>query len=373
MRHEINLNRLVLILLILASARQSFAFPELVRHGYVNCTTCHLSPTGGGALTEYGRELSKELLSKWSYEGEQKYFYAIKAPENVAAGGDIRYIYLYRNTPALEEGKWTFMQADLEDYVAIANRKLWFGGSVGIQQPDPTIESYKFISRRHYINYRPTDELSIRAGKFAMAYGINTPDHAITIKRDLGWDQGNESYNLESAWIGENWNYNVTANFGRPDEQFRNAETGFSTQVSRAFLERMKVGGSFFYGDTPTQYRKVFGPFGIIGFTKQLFLLSEVDFQWLKSKTSNAPQQSGYVTYNRLGYEVFQGLIPYITHELSYLNQNDSNSNAGAFGAGVQFFPRPHLEANVFWQKRRSSAFNQKYTDLAWIMLHFYP
>jgi len=41
------------------------AFPELTRHGYVSCTACHVSPNGGGAMTPYGRGLSRELLSTW--------------------------------------------------------------------------------------------------------------------------------------------------------------------------------------------------------------------------------------------------------------------------------------------------------------------
>ncbi|RYZ63714.1 MAG: hypothetical protein EOP05_23120, partial [Proteobacteria bacterium] len=46
------------------------AYPDLIRHNYVNCTTCHVSPTGGGAMTEYGRAMSHELLSAWGTERE---------------------------------------------------------------------------------------------------------------------------------------------------------------------------------------------------------------------------------------------------------------------------------------------------------------
>ena len=40
------------------------AFPEMIRHGYINCNACHVSPAGGGLLTAYGRTISKELLSR---------------------------------------------------------------------------------------------------------------------------------------------------------------------------------------------------------------------------------------------------------------------------------------------------------------------
>ncbi|MEQ1666480.1 MAG: hypothetical protein ABL927_14015, partial [Bdellovibrionales bacterium] len=55
--------QLFFTILLLFYAASSFAFPEMIRHGYVNCTACHISPGGGGALTQYGRKLSRELLS----------------------------------------------------------------------------------------------------------------------------------------------------------------------------------------------------------------------------------------------------------------------------------------------------------------------
>ncbi len=53
--------RVAAVILLLAPL--CLGFPEMVRHGYVNCVACHMSPDGGGVLTPYGRSLSKELLS----------------------------------------------------------------------------------------------------------------------------------------------------------------------------------------------------------------------------------------------------------------------------------------------------------------------
>src|SRR5579872_5347575 len=96
-------------------AQSAFAFPELVRHGYVNCTSCHVSPSGGGALTEYGRQLSADVLSMSSYEGEGGFLHgAAKLPEWLAVGGDVRAIQIYRSTPQATQWRFLFMQADYE-------------------------------------------------------------------------------------------------------------------------------------------------------------------------------------------------------------------------------------------------------------------
>ena len=38
------------------------AFPWMIHHGYTNCAQCHVDPSGGGALTAYGRPQGEILL-----------------------------------------------------------------------------------------------------------------------------------------------------------------------------------------------------------------------------------------------------------------------------------------------------------------------
>src|ERR1035437_6993722 len=80
--------------------KTALAFPENVRHGYVNCTSCHVSPSGGGVLTPYGRQQVKDLLSTWSTETEAGLAEGLlQTPEWLNLGGDLRNVEIYRNTP----------------------------------------------------------------------------------------------------------------------------------------------------------------------------------------------------------------------------------------------------------------------------------
>ena len=38
------------------------AFAQNAVHGYPACIACHVSPNGGGLLTDYGRSLSRYIL-----------------------------------------------------------------------------------------------------------------------------------------------------------------------------------------------------------------------------------------------------------------------------------------------------------------------
>src|SRR4051812_23670030 len=106
--------RFLLLLGFLISSR-AVAYPEMVRHGYFNCTTCHVSPNGGGVLTEYGRALSREVVSTWGIEGEGKPFYGLYTePEWLRTGASFRVIQTYLNDPNQTKETAFPMQAEVE-------------------------------------------------------------------------------------------------------------------------------------------------------------------------------------------------------------------------------------------------------------------
>lgn len=350
-----------------------WAFPELQRHGYVNCTSCHVSPNGGGVLTAYGRALSKEALSTWGSEEETKFAYFVDSvPEWLHLGGDLRALYLYRDTPRVQEGKWIIMQADLEAYASIDSR--WYaGGSIGVkEQPGVAGKEYKFTSRRHFLMWKPTDELSVRAGRFHTAYGLNIQDHATVVKRSIGFDQGQENYNLEFSYLGESWNHFVSVFTGQPDLPVIQRENGFALRSAYAITEKIKMGLSYYFGAKDLERRHLIGPYAILAFTDHLFLLSEVELQFTKPRLASRSSATGIASYHKLGYEVFQGFIPFLTQENLQLDFRRPLNHAYAHGVGVQWLPRPHWEFQLAYQKQKTSQFQRRYIDAAWFQAHFY-
>ena len=55
--------RIVFVVAVAASAltcaSAATAMPTMIRLGYANCAVCHVSPQGGGLLTEYGRSIDE--------------------------------------------------------------------------------------------------------------------------------------------------------------------------------------------------------------------------------------------------------------------------------------------------------------------------
>ena len=134
-----------------------FSYSELSRHGYVNCTSCHLSPSGGGLMTPYGRELSRAIVSSWGAKNEQYFAYnylpALSKNEKILVGAFVRGLQAIRYDKKATEARSILMQADVD---AAFNEKNWAVlGSFGRQEIRSGLKSdSRLFSRRHYALYR---------------------------------------------------------------------------------------------------------------------------------------------------------------------------------------------------------------------------
>lgn len=372
-----------LIFFALASVK-TWAYPEMIRHGYANCIACHVSPNGGGALTEYGRMISKELLSTWSAKDEESFLYLAKLkkkiPEKIHVGGDIRTAYTFRSTPTRIEGSTILMQSDLEAYYSL-HPKVTVGGSLGLERVPPggflsskVSPHYKSISRKHYLLVPFYPNYFFRLGKFIPELGINMANHTAVTKRNLGFGPGSENYNLELSYIGQNWGHFFTVGYPDKKNNRKKEENSLSYSISRVIDKKFKLGSGLFYAKGDQHKRMIWDIYGILGLRKDLFLLSELDFQkYIYTQQRRPPPDTlGLVTYQKLSYEFTKGLHLYYSYEMSYLDFKNARSRSDYHGIGSQWFPRPHFEIDLLWQKQRSSAFSKRYTDYSWLMFHYY-
>jgi hypothetical protein len=356
--------RLAAVALALASVN-AFGYPEMIRHGYVNCTSCHVSPNGGGILNAYGRVQAEEVLSTWSREGEGGLLHGAVPSQlgPVSFGGQFRALQLWQQSygaAGAASGRFILMQADVEASAKFGQFE--FVATGGVQD----VKGIKPLSRRHYAIFRPTEDSPwmIRAGRFVPAFGINVADHAIATKAGIGLGQGIESYNVEGSWLGEKFDVFLTANFGRPGED---REKGFAARAGYNLGERSKVGVSYSLGTNTLGTRQLFGPYAMVGFTEHFFLLAELDFQNLSRASGTT---FGPASYARLNYEFFKGVHLYLTGEYAQTNSASPTHYAG--GLGAQFFPRPHFELRAEYTRRLDDYTAELAADYAWLMMHYY-
>jgi hypothetical protein len=378
---------------------RAWAFPENVRHHYVNCQSCHVNPNGTGLLNPYGRQLSKAVQSYGKFffepgkvsdaaspppskEGEAEvedkeveFLYGgLAQPSWLNLGGDIRFLQLYQNTPQFTQARFIVMQLDLEAAVTLG--KFTFDGTIGRDDPtyrgvqDPGFSDY-VISRRHYVLFQASDEFFLMGGRFWKPYGILEPNHVSFVKRGLGWDFGSESYNIEAGYTGPTYSLMAYGDLGRPDNSLLQIEKGGGATGSVALNDTYKVGASYFYGKTDFGQRHVFGPWAILGFTEHFYLWSENDF------VKNYPLPTGTITFgfannSRLGYEFVQGFHGFIEQQFSQLDFAQDLTRRQIYGVGVLYYPRPHFEFEADYQKQQVLALGANYADYVYFLLHYY-
>ena len=359
------MTRALLLTLILFSLR-AHGFADMVRHGFPNCISCHTSATGGGLLTEYGRSISAELLSTWKSPGEERFVYAMKPSEVVSLGGDLRTALFQQNRATVRSTQILLMHADVEAGVTLG--PVTAVATAGIDNHSSP------ISRRHYVQYRANDDLTLRAGRFLPAFGINVENHSIATRKGIGRNQASETYNFEAAWSGEQIDAFATAVFGRPDAPSLGAESGLALSGGILLDERFKVGVSYYYGSRDISKRHLMGPYAILGFTPRFYMLLDIGFQLFSPLTGPVAnvQQQGTASYFRLDYELIQGFHAYLTQEFAQLDFRKSATGSEAYGVGLQWFPRPHWELNLLFQKQRVGGPSAKFADVVFLLVHFY-
>lgn len=364
--------RLLLGLLTFSFVLSAQAFPEMIRLGYVNCTACHVAPTGGGLMTDYGRSISSEALSTWAAPKEELpgHGFLPEPPAWLKIGGDIRVIQTYVDNAQATSTTAFPMQADFD--FGLNLHKFWYVQSLGVQGgPEQAPGRGEFVAHHYYAMYNVTDESYGRGGKYLLPFGLNIPDHTSFIKRNLGFDQGQETYNIDGGSVGEKWNFIGALSFGRKDNRNVDLEKGGSFQVAYNLGDTHKLMGSFAYLKHDSSHRYLLGPQVLWGFNAQWVFLGEYDYQ---EKTTDSPAKSvqkGAVTYSRLQYEWTKGFHSYLLHQFSYLDFTQLRTRVNSTGLGLLWYPRPHFELSAEVDYSETAEINA-YNTVAWILGHYY-
>lgn len=363
------------MILILFAALKSRAYPEMIRHGYTHCTACHVSPTGGGLMTAYGRSLSKELISRWSFEGEERLFHGVGG-ESVSrwlnsdedsglfVGGNFRFLQYHRENE-LERARRAFpMQADLE----AAYRGEW--GSVGaVYGVEKRGEEKKNTLRRWAVVLRPAETVWTRAGLGTPHWGLMTSEHIWTIRQDLGFGPLDRRHLLEVEHQGEKWG--ALLGYAESDDSLAEPsreKAGYGRADLVIGLNK-KVGVDYWQGRFPDVSRALTGAHALWGWNEHWVTLAQFTVQTRSTRSDDS--QSWYL-FQKTSFEFTRGLWANLYLDASERVQGDPDTRLEKYGPGFQFFPRPHFEIQAAWLTVRDRRLSDRPGDEAYLILHYY-
>jgi hypothetical protein len=344
--------RAVTVLAVLAgSAATAGAYPQFqLSTGAARCNQCHYAPAGGGLINGYGREEAGDTISMG---GDGAFLHGLWTPPSwLALGGDGRTAGLLNNVGADEGAELAVfpMQADLYARVQVGPISLYVTGGVrGAVRPDEDTVLSRLISREHYLMWRPKSiGPYVRAGRFFAPYGLRLAEHPMYVRRFLGFNTLEETYNVSGGFVSDAWDLHVTAftpDFIRPVGHRGSGGAAYVERrlgsIAAAGAEARVAVGS---GETRAQGGLV-GKFLLAG--PKLLLLSQVDIVHDSFEDLDMPrlQLAGYLGASWM-FE--RGFMAQLTLERWDPDLSVKGVARDAAGLQLQWFPTAHVEVSLY-------------------------
>ncbi len=360
----------LVLLAVLLPARSARAYPWMIRHDYTGCGMCHLDPSGGGVLTEYGRAQGILLLRTKYKSGEQDepgpsagFLWGLwDPPQWLLPSGSLRTLSMEMKTDGASfQPQFILMQADLRAGVQAGGFRAYasFGGVSSGGSAAAVAGSA--VSREHWLGYAfgQDQQFLVRAGRIDLPFGIRSIDHTLYVRQATRVDLNDtQQHGVAFAYSGDLVRGEVMAIAGnyqvRPDA-FR--ERGYSGFVEISPWPRIAFGASSLWTHTAEDLylrtadtRQADGLFARLAPWRPLVLMLESDLVMLAP--SGLPRMTGIANMAQADLEPIQG-VHLITTGESY---NDGSPGAKtSYGGwfGVNWFLASHVDVrgDVMYRK----------------------
>ncbi len=330
--------------------------------GATRCNQCHFAPGGGGLLTNYGRDAVGEELS--TFPGNAGFLYdSIKLPSALVLGGDFRGAFVAQDVNESSGTRTAAfpMQADLQARVTIwdglsitasgglRGQKRANAQDVPFQNYQP-ISTSRLVSREHYISWQPLrggQGTYLRAGRYYAPFGLRLAEHITYIRRDLGFNQLEETYNLSEGYVTNTWEGHLTVFAPDFARHIGSNQAGLAGYVERrVFAETGSVAAQARYASGPGASRMTVG--GVAKYywaPGRALLMAEGNLvNWA---VDNGISRNQFVGAAGVAVLPCRGVMVTLLGER---NQEDLAVRPAAWNAAtglLSWFPLPHVELQM--------------------------
>jgi hypothetical protein len=362
------------------------AYPDLIRHGYMNCNICHASHAGGDLTNPYGKSVNAKLLTSQNNWFNENLNSESEVEEQelpwIQTGANFRILQSFLDNSMTSKARFMIMQMEADTILRYKNN-FDFYFSLGRQepnQPDALIKDFIYIPQS-WVRWNETFKFDsensllfqVKWGKFLPTYGIRFQEHNFLVRKDLGFLPGNEKINLEFLiqYLAHEFVFTEIQSTTQYTKDI--AEHGQSLRYAYSFVDsNLKVGVNIYKTKensvNPTaEVSKSFAGFFILkGSEEKNYLLMEAD------QKTNSDHTIGYLETLKFGHEITSGFQWFLVQEYENLQVQRSDPHIESFGLGVHYFPSAFLNIETLFKKEKNSGVSNEYQNVLWIVGHLF-
>jgi hypothetical protein len=303
---------------IVTAAAPARALPTMIRLGYNDCASCHVSPQGGGLLTPYGHSIDKaQSLLGGDYQ----------AAQDVVAGGPLR--GMVHDLRAVLQGRYDWRDGQVASHQfrprIIYRNATALGHGVrvsatvtadGERAPrpprayEPPVHTSSVFVNTALVQLRAGQGLEIAAGRDQLPSGINVPDLGAYIKSCNRLGYYDAPTQLKAHWWSKRHAF-VPYGFGPAGNEApgeREFGGGFLYEYDFAGNQRTVLGVGLLHGDAPNGSRAVLSAYARLGFGRW-GLLAEHDFTDRTREVPEPVEFGQHASFAQLFWAVREWLV----------------------------------------------------------------
>ncbi|MFT3695283.1 MAG: hypothetical protein QM831_19275 [Kofleriaceae bacterium] len=206
----------ITIIALVASIRIAHAYPQFQLIKDQTCSSCHLSPAGGGLLSENGYAVA-ESISQFGTAPEFMYK-KVPLPDWLQLGGDFRGAGGYDAAGANKDPVVFPMQAEI--YARATYKNFTLHVTAGLRDPEYQTGSPGYVpatlvgSREHYLQWQSDEGSSngvfVRVGRFMPVFGLRFAEHPYYDRRYGGTPLYGETYAAAVEYVQPKYEVHLT-------------------------------------------------------------------------------------------------------------------------------------------------------------------
>jgi hypothetical protein len=344
---------IVMAVLALAGGRAE-AYPQYQLSRDQTCSGCHLSPAGGGLLSENGYSVAEtmgQLTDKPAF-----LYGVVPLPSWLAIGGDMRSSSGFLHAPN-NDAVIIPMQADVYAHASFQGFSLHV--TVGGRPPQwipgdgsPGVFD-RVWSREHYVMWQQDatghDGLFVRAGRFMPVFGLRFAEHPIYTRRFGGTQLYADTYGGAIEYVTQAWEAHLTGFFEDPLIDTVSHDSGAAAYAEVRLDPKHQIGGELMVTSNAGQVTVRGGATGKVSLeSADALIQAELQFVHQQAPGGHGPNQIvGYVMGSK-----FLGSSLLLDVGLGHYDENIAISglDRDALDVNLHFFLDSHLE--LVWQNR---------------------